>query len=453
MKKKFCLTLSIFLSTNAMSTTMEEALSSAYQTNPDLIAAREELKKTDELMYKAISGFLPKLDYEAREANSKTDTKWVGIQLQKQDQWINTKAKKTDLTLEQNIFSGGRSIIAIKMAKYTIESGRAALISKEQEVLLKAITAYLDLVFDKEKLEIHKDNVKAYQLKYQSVKNKLEAGFAKPADLANALSKKSDAETSLAEISGKYISSQATYLQVIGLEASDLSLGNHLSYISDSQMDLLQKSLKNNPELVKAIYNQKAADLNVKYNAAALLPSIDLGGKISKLWENDKAKSIIQPYSNSKSIYVSVKVPIYNKGVEYSNIRYSNADAAKFKYQLKNTRALITKQATQAWNNYLTAQEMVNSSKQAVSAGVTALLGKQKEYNEGQISLTELLDMQESLFKYKLKLADVTKDFQLKLYYMDSIMGSLTAKDLKLPTAIYNPVANYDKVKYQLIGF
>jgi hypothetical protein len=130
-----------------------------------------------------------------------------------------------------------------------------------------------------------------------------------------------------------------------------------------------------------------------------------------------------------------------------------NPEAA-FQYALGlHDSFLITKQATQAWNNYITAMEMLNSSKQAVSAGVTALSGKQKEYDEGQISLTELLDMQENLLKYKIRLADVTKDFKLKLYNMDYVMGSLTASNLKLPTKIYNPVANYDKIKYQLIGF
>ncbi len=69
--------LSCLFAFNASATTLAEALANAYQHNPELIAAREEQKKTDEVLYKAISGFLPKLDYEIKQNNAKVDTHFI----------------------------------------------------------------------------------------------------------------------------------------------------------------------------------------------------------------------------------------------------------------------------------------------------------------------------------------------------------------------------------------
>lgn len=451
--KFFLLFFYIIIPKFLSATTLQEALVSAYETNPNIIAAREELKKKDEEIYKAISGFLPKLDYEAKDTRSKTDTKWVSGQLTKEDQWINSHAKKTSVSLEQNIFSGGKSIIAVKIANYVIEAARAELIAKEQEILFSAIKAYFDVIYTKQMVEINKDNVLAYEQKYNSIKSKFNAGFSKLADLAAALSRKSDAETNLAQANAEYNSALASYLEVIGLNASNIyPLNNYISKPILSELDLLQKALKDNPLLVNALNRQKAADLQINYNVASMLPTIDIGGSINKIWEED-SPNYSKPYSNIKSIYVNVKVPLYNKGVEYSNVRFSKADAAKLKYEVKNIKASITQNATKLWHEYTAAKEAVNSAEEAVNSGIIALNGKQKEYAEGLASFSEVLEFQEDLFKYKLKLASAKNYLMLKFYEMIKLTGKLTAKELSLPTKYYDCMENYNKIKFKAVGF
>ena len=64
-----------------------------------------------------------------------------------------------------------------------------------------------------------------------------------------------------------------------------------------------------------------------------------------------------------------------------------------------------------------------------------------------------LLDAQKNLFDYKIRLTKVKQDAELSKYNMASLMGKLTAKDLNLETKIYNASANYDKIKFEIIGF
>lgn len=461
--KKFnaAIALSCLLSSSAFATTLSEALVHTYQNNPELISEREKLKVTDERMFKAISGFLPKVSYRARKTQEKQDTgsrtrigsEGLVTEQYKLPDWKDTKSKNSSLNLEQNVFNGGQDLMAVKMAKYYIEAGRAELLSKEQEILFKAVKAYLEVIRTQEILMISKDNYQAYEKKYQAVKDKVEVGVAKKADLADASSRRANAETNLTISDGNYNSALASYIQIIGLEPENIESSDNLSSAPDNQMELLQKSLAANPELVNISLQKKIADINVISSAATLLPSVDVGGSIGKNWQDTREVVASQPYTNTKAVYVSVTVPIYQQGLEYSGIRSSEAQAAQYKYLLRNTKASVTQGATQYWTDYISSQGSVKSGKEAVEAAGVALVAKQQEYDEGVETLTNLLDAQENLFQYKIKLAQVTEDAALSYYKMASLMGKLSAKDLSLPTKIYNSSENYDKIKFKLVGF
>ena len=373
--------------------------------------------------------------------------------LEKKDPWSHQKSKESGFTLQQNVFNGGRTVMAVQIAKYSIEAGRAALLSTEQAVLLNAITAYLEVIKSQQMLEINKENVQSYEKKLEAVRQEAEAGVKKQSDLAEANAAKANAYTRLAQAQGAYDSALATYLKMTNLPAENLKLEANLSSVPANQMELLQNALKANPELSSITLQQKAAEINVVSNAAALLPSVDIGGSISKNWSHRSGSSFEQPYTNSKSVFIQVSVPIYQQGLEYSNTRAASANAVSLKYTVKNTKADVTQKATQAWSHYVATKEAVLSAAEAVKSGEIGLEGVQQGYDEGVQTLTDLLTTAENLFQYKLTLTQAQQEAELSRYSMAALMGKLNARELALPTKIYNMSANYDKIKSRLVGF
>lgn len=451
----FCL-----LSSMSFASDLSDALISTYQTNPELIAAREKLKITDEQMYNAISGFLPRIYYQGRKTYQKDDTNTSITSIQDTSQvsynkvtpWDYNKRINSDINLQQNLFSGGQSVMAVRIAKFTIDAAREELISTEQSVFQKAISAFAGVIYAKQVLEINKENVVAYEKRYEAIKERVIEGVDKQADLAKVSAGKADAYTNLTIASGSYENSLATYQQVIGLEANDLQLGVDLGEIPKTQLELLNKSLVTNPALKNVTSQYKAAEINVYSNAAALLPSVDIGGSIGKSWQKENNASN-QPYTNSKTAYIQVTVPIFNQGIEYSRTREASARAATLKYSVKNTKSTVTQEASRAWNTYIGAVEALKSAKEAVSAAEIALSAIQQSYDEGVDKLIDLLDAQQDLYSYRVKLARVQNELVIARYDLLALVGTLNAKDLSLSTKLYNPAANYDKVKFELIGF
>ncbi len=454
---KKILVTSCFLPNITFATSLAEALIHTYQNNPQLIAAREELRATDEQMFKAISGFLPRATYAARKTKQKDDTSTVlnsqsTTTVVKDDSWSKTKRRTTDVNIEQNLFNGGQDVMAVKIAKYTIDAGRERLILAEQEILSEAISAYLGVIYAKQVMEINKENVVLYNKRYESIKERVLAGVDKQADLARTFAGKLDAFTNLTVASSNYESALATYSRVIGMEAENLTLNaDELGSFPANQAEITSKALVSNPSLRNIMFQEKAAALNVYSNAAKLLPSVDIGGNIGKSWQQNDG--VGQPYTNSKTAYIQISVPIYNRGLEFSYTREASANAAKLKYLLKNNRNIVIQDATKYWNSYVSSEESLKSAKEAVDAGNVALDAVQQSYNEGVDQLTTLLDVQQDLYTYKIKLARVVYELGVSRYNLLVVMGKLNANDLSLETKIYNPASNYDKVKFELIGF
>ena len=120
---------------------------------------------------------------------------------------------------------------------------------------------------------------------------------------------------------------------------------------------------------------------------------------------------------------------------------------------VKNSKNSITQAATQYWNEYSVAQASVKAYENAVKASSIALEGKQQEYSEGSVTILELIESQGHLFNAKIQLNESKQNLELSRYKIASLEGLLNAKDLGLETKIYNPSANYDKVKDKIIGF
>lgn len=447
------------VSNTTFATTLSEALIHTYQTNPELIAAREELKAVDEQMFRAVSGFLPKAVYTARKTYDKDDTRITAVsandtsetQVVKDDIWQHSKKRVTDLSIEQNLFRGGQDVMAIKIAKYTIESGREKLATAEQQVFAEAINVFLGVINAKKVLEINKENVVSFEKKYESIKERVLAGVDKQADLARVYASKLDAFTNLAIASGNYESAIAAYFRTIGLEPENLKLGDELGTLPANQMELISKSVVSNPGVKNVIFQQKAAALQVYSKAAPLLPSVDIGGNIGKRWVQNN--SLEQPYTNTKTAFIQVSIPIYNRGLEYSYTREASASAARLKYIVRNVKNTVTQDATKSWNTYVSTLEAEKSAKEAVNASEIALDAVQQSYNEGVDQLTALLNSQEDLYNYRTKMARVEYELGVSRFNVVVMLGKLTAKDLALETKLYNPTANYDKVKFKLIGF
>ena len=187
----------------ARAETLLQALASAYTNNPTLNAQRAALRATDEGVPQARSGYFPTVSGSVNvgiaEANS-----------------VTTHPRTYALTVEQPIFTGFRTKNGVKMAETAVLAGREMLRSTEQQTLLSAVTAFMDLVQAQANLNLQRQNVDFLQQQLNATNDRLKVGEGTKTDVAQTQYSLAAGQSQYDAAVATLNAAIATYEQVVG---------------------------------------------------------------------------------------------------------------------------------------------------------------------------------------------------------------------------------------------
>ncbi|MFN9790947.1 MAG: TolC family protein, partial [Holosporales bacterium] len=190
---------------------LAQILTQTYETNPDLIAARSELRATNETYNQAISGWRPSISTIGSYGtiNESTSPKITSGKADRNPSSIGLQAT-------QPLYRGGRTTAATKASLADIERGRAALLDREQNILLATVTAYMDVVAAQAALNVTENNQKVLQRNLDATKDRFRVGEVTLTDVAQAESRLAGAKSEVTTAMGKLNTAKATFERLTG---------------------------------------------------------------------------------------------------------------------------------------------------------------------------------------------------------------------------------------------
>lgn len=440
------LTTSIVLSRafmpDAMAVSLQDAMVSAYQTNPALMAQREGLKSTDELSSQALSGWFPSATFineEGRETISAQGTP---------DNTDTNYSRR--LILSQPVFNGGETVGQIRRAKHLIKSGRATLERVEQTTLLDAVTAYMNLYQAQEVLKYSQTNVEVLRKHLEFAENRFALGEVTRTDVAQSNSRLSRGIADATRARGDVDSARAAFKRVTGIDADTATYPLDKLDTPENIDQAVIIALNNNPQIHTAQFDALAAKDAVNISKAALLPDVSLRAEMQKTngFHNLGGRNY-----DSQSAVVNVTVPIFQSGIEYSRIRANKDTASQRRLDAQSAADSIRESTIRSWQNTEVARSNIKSTSDAIDAAAIALEGVTREAEYGTRTTLDVLDAEQELFTSRVSYARAQRDEIVYLYTLKSNMGQLTAQQLKLPVPLYDPEDHYEKVKFKPVGF
>jgi outer membrane protein len=150
---------------------------------------------------------------------------------------------------------------------------------------------------------------------------------------------------------------------------------------------------------------------------------------------------------------INVSIPLYQSGSEYSTIRQAKFNHGRTKLSLEDQRNKVREAVIEAFNNFHVARAVIKSNKAAIASSEIALEGTQEEAKFGARTTLDVLDAEQELFEAKVNLVRSKRDEAVSSYTLLSYIGRLNPKELGLAIDAYDPEENYNKRKYQIIGF
>ena len=419
----------VFYSSSVLAETLNAALKRAYETNPELNAEREGINISEQELKVSRSSYLPTITLEGSKSDEDTDklTNRNGSDASITD--VDPEVKSIKIT--QTLVDFGRGAEYAK-SKLGIDLAKAKLLKKEQEILYKAVDAYVGLISAKEKYAINNSNVNLLERQVETDRIRLERGNISLSDVAQSESSLAGAKANLIQAENDLLTSRLNYENVIGqlndinsLDKSsinDLNLPNQLS-------KAIEISKKNNPDLIIAQFEYEQSKKDTKSARSDLAPTAELS------FDRSKTDDLSSTYDEREKdvLKATVTWPFYSGGKNYANLNKSKSTEVQKSLLLENSIKKNQTDVASAWSSYQSSQSLLNSVRAQVDAAEIANEGIVAEYNSGSDRTTlEVIQSNSLLLNAQISLADSEKNYVLSQFNLLKSIGLLNSKYLKI---------------------
>lgn len=421
-------------STPASAATLAEVLAAAYNNNPTLNAARAELRAIDEGVPQARSGYRPTLFGSADAAVTTTESEFGGSST--------TYPRGVGLSVEQPIFLGFRTNNSVKAAESSVLAGREVLRETEQNVLLDAVTVFMDIAQAQAILSLRSQNLEFLREQVRAANDRLSVGEGTRTDVAQTNARLSAGLFEYSAAAATLTSTNARYQAVIGRPPDTIGAVKSVDALLPRTLDeAIARGRENHPAILASAFNIDVASFNVKVIEGEFLPRVTLEGDLSH--RNGDPSGV----TDSASILGRVTVPIYQAGEPAARARAAKETLGQRRIELDFARDQVRQNVVAFWSSLEAAKAQIRSADAAVEAQQLALSGIIEERNVGQRTTLDVLDAQADLLVAREAQVVARRERVVAAYSLLAAVGDLSAAKLSLAVTAYNPKEHYLQVR------
>jgi outer membrane protein len=432
----------------AIADSLNDALASAYEDNPDLNAARAQLRGIDEGVPQALSGYRPTVGIEADAAINpiRLFTPGPGGGLATPTLFPRGAA----LTLTQPLFNGFQTPNSVQQAKNAVRAAREQLRNVEQQTLLSAVSAFMGVVQAQVVVNLNAQNITFLREQLRAAQDRLKVGEGTRTDVAQAEASLQSGLSSYAAAGSTLNAALATYEQVIGHKPAKIGAADHVERLFPKTKDgAIERGLANNPVIIADQFNVDVAEYNEKILEGVLLPTVGLQGQLE---HRDDVSDTPRSWLDSASLMLQGNETIYDGGLTASKIRQAKETLSQDRIELDSARAQVRQAVIAAWGQLEATRAQVDAAQAGVAANQLALSGVIEERKVGQRTTLDVLNAQQTLLSSQVSQVQAQHDMVVAAYTLLSAVGGLDAVTLKLRVHLYDPAEHYELVKDKWFG-
>lgn len=432
---------------------LKEALAKAYSSNPDLLAQRTAVRAADENVSQATSAFMPRASLSGtltRQNSDATSTSEAGTQTSTTD----STNKSYGARVDQSLFRGFQDYNYRQQSAVLVKANRAQLTLVEQNILLSTVAAYMNVVRDEAVLNLNSNQVEVLRRQLQASQDRFRVGEITRTDVAQSEARLAGAEANKIRAEATLAASRAEYKRIVGDTPGSLEEPAALPALPGSMDEALSIALEDSPTVKIAKFNAEAANYGVQRSMGGMLPTVNAYANYNKFdGTNSFGALTAKVDQTSKSVGLSVSIPLYQGGAEYSAIRQAKHFENQRRIEITSAERTVRSNLRSAWEQYRAAVSSIASTNSQVEANQIALEGVRQEAAVGSRTTLDVLDAEQELLDSRVNLVRARRDEYVAAYTLLASTGRLTAKSLSLNVELYDPQDNYDDVSFKPFGW
>ncbi|WP_227754428.1 TolC family outer membrane protein [Stagnihabitans tardus] len=420
----------------AWSESLSDALVAAYRNSHLLEQNQAVLRAADEDVATAVGSLLPVLSFQAKYGFSRNS-----------DPSFFSAAESTSgsltLALSQTLLDFGRGKLGVEIKDELVLAARASLVNVEQQVLLDAISAYVNMSLQTDLVAAQQSNVRLNSEDLKAAQDKFDVGEVTKTDVALAEAQLASAKAALASAQGNFNIARERYKAAIGHYPDALSPVPNAKIAVRTVEEARALALRNHPVIEQAGHQAKAADLGIELAKAQFRP--ELSGTVSISRSLDE-----EGFFNSnenQSLGLTLDQTIYAGGRLSSGLRSAVASSQQAHAAQLQTGVQVSEAVGKAWSNILVANASLIANREQIRAAQAAYDGVKQEADLGSRTTLDVLSAEQTLLSAKAAALQAQANLSVSQYALLSAMGLLTAEDLRLGVPTFDPEAYYNAVK------
>lgn len=427
----------------AFAQTLEEAMASAYASNPTLIAARAGVQAVDEGVPQARAGMRPQVDATATAGASRTSINGA-------PSGSSTEPRSVALNASQVLYDGGRTFNSIDAAVSGVDAARARLSDTEQNILLDVVTQYMNVRRDQQFVMLAENNVRVISEQLRAAEDRFAVGEVTRTDVSQASARLAQSRASLAQQEGALARSFQAYGRVVGAPPGDLTAPPPVPPLPATLAEAVQEALDHHPAVRAARFDEEQARSDIATAQGALLPTVTLSGSVS--YAEDQSANLSNGITSAQ-VQVQARIPLYQGGAAYAGVRRAQAVRSQRMSQIHETSRAVQQAVENAWTDLETARITTRAGREQVAAAQLAFEGVTEEAKLGSRTTLDVLDAEQELLNARSNVVSSERDEYVAAYAVLSAIGRLSVAGLGVNIEPYDPNENYVAVNDKFFGF
>lgn len=418
----------VFALGSAQAATLPEAVQLSLNTNPDMVIvlSEQEIARADKR--EAFAGYLPSIDVSARTGpqwtNSPSTKSAAASSSGRKDRQPTLVETEGTATLRQLLFDGFGTTAEVNRREALFDASGKRVAERAEGLAIDATESYLEVLRRNRLLNIAMDNVATHEQYRDMVRKRSDGGGGTVADLRQAESRLSTAQTTVAQLKGSLADAEASYQRLMGESPDNLVRPDFDFGILPADVEgAVAQAMKTNPAVLVSRNELIAAEAAAGGAYSPYFPRLDL--ELSGSAGNDLDG--IENVNNNAAAMVVARWNLFRGGAD---------DARKDSLLLRRSRAkdvvarverVQSEQVRFAWNAMTSARERVQTLRDVVLSNERVRDAYLKQFELGQRSLLDLLDSENELFLSRSDLVTAEYTALFGGYRLMASMGTLTA--------------------------
>ena len=419
--------------------TLADALASAYTHSGLLQQNRALLRAADEDVAVAVAALRPIVSWSSSFSRdfgySYSATAGAGTGFQ-------DDSASFSIVAELLLYDFGASRLQVDAAKEAVLATREGLVVIEQQVLLRAVVAYVGVRSASETVSLRQNNLRLVQQELRAARDRFEVGEVTRTDVSLAEARLAASRANLAAAEGDLLRAIEEYRAAVGSGPDNLVAVTRLPDVERNEDAAKAIAVRTHPSMRQAQYQVSTADINLRRAEAAVKPQVSLSGRVTKSGDFNSGD-----YSNTGSVSVDFGGPIYRGGQLSALERQAKARADAARSNLHVVQLGVAQDVGTALATLRVANASIEATERQIRAARVAFQGVREEATLGQRTTLDVLTAEQDLLDAEVAYTAAVADRTIAAYQVLSAMGLMTAKHLGLNVQLYDPAEYYRLIR------